>query len=37
LAAQILDYFKAAGFIVLGYVFGSSADSRRKTDMLADK
>ena len=35
LAAQILDYFKAAGFIVLGYVFGSSADSRRKTDMLA--
>jgi hypothetical protein len=37
LAAQVLDYYKAAGFIVLGYVFGSSADSRRKTDLLADK
>jgi muramidase (phage lysozyme) len=31
--AQILDYYKAAGFIVLGYVFGSSAGSRRKDEL----
>jgi hypothetical protein len=33
-AAQILDYYKAAGFIVLGYAFGSSVSSRSKDAAL---
>lgn len=37
LAAQILDYFKAAGFIVLGYAFGSSASSRSKDETIAQR
>jgi ABC-type sugar transport system permease subunit len=37
LIAQVLDYFKAAGFIVLGYAFGSSASSRAKDDVLAER
>lgn len=32
--AQILDYFKAAGFIVLGYVFGSSRSSQVKDQAI---
>ena len=34
MVAQILDYYKAAAFIVLGYAFGSSVSSRRKDDAL---
>jgi lysozyme len=37
LTAQILDYFKAAGFIVLGYAFGSSVSSRAKDTALVDQ
>ena len=28
MVAQVLDYFKAAGFIVLGYVFGASVKQK---------
>jgi hypothetical protein len=32
--AQILDYYKAAGFIVLGYMFGSSGSSQKKDQAI---
>lgn len=35
--AQVLDYFKAAGFIVLGYLFGTSRSSQRKDDVILGK
>lgn len=35
--SQILDYYKAAGFIVLGYLFGTSRSSQRKDDILFGK
>jgi hypothetical protein len=35
IVSTILDYYKAVGYIVVGYVFGSSASNRKKDDTIA--
>jgi hypothetical protein len=37
ITAQIIDYFKAAGFIVLGFLYGTSRSSQRKDTAILNK